>query len=167
MMPGAYQILPITTMNIPDYNSPRNWTEDYPDDNGQYFHNCVTCQQSFIGHKRRVQCKECDQKQAVFTENAKKALEKNEPAKAFINPSFLTYDKGFVDGYVHAGFFDKSENEVDMTAQEALRWYADEVSALEKHKGTDAMLSVITVLTSDKGERALKVLARLSDRDKL
>lgn len=39
--------------------SERDWTEDSPHENGNYQCQCVTCKQSFIGHKRRVQCKLC------------------------------------------------------------------------------------------------------------
>lgn len=39
-----------------------DWTEDSPHENGNYQCQCVTCKQSFIGHKRRVQCKLCTSK---------------------------------------------------------------------------------------------------------
>lgn len=37
----------------------RNWTEDAKHENGNYECLCVECDQSFIGHKRRVICKAC------------------------------------------------------------------------------------------------------------
>lgn len=47
---------------IPESDSPRNWTEDYPHENGNYICFCKTCNNTFIGHKRRILCKECDEK---------------------------------------------------------------------------------------------------------
>ena len=43
----------------PDWNDPRNWTEDYPHENGQYMNRCMTCRRIFYGHKRRAVCKSC------------------------------------------------------------------------------------------------------------
>lgn len=37
----------------------RNWTEDYTHENGNYVCVCWDCKQEFIGHKRRVTCKDC------------------------------------------------------------------------------------------------------------
>jgi hypothetical protein len=37
----------------------RNWTEDYPHDNGQYMNLCRTCTRLFMGYKRRIQCRDC------------------------------------------------------------------------------------------------------------
>lgn len=42
--------------------SDRDWTEDAPHENGNYSCLCVTCKQTFIGHKRRVQCRVCASK---------------------------------------------------------------------------------------------------------
>ena len=41
--------------------SPRDWIEDYADeDNGCYQHTCDTCKELFYGHKRRPRnCKSC------------------------------------------------------------------------------------------------------------
>lgn len=44
---------------IPSFDSPRNWKEDYEHENGNYTCICIECKESFIGHKRRVICKEC------------------------------------------------------------------------------------------------------------
>lgn len=43
------------------FNSPRNWTEDYPHENGNYLNTCGKCKEPFMGHKRRVRCKLCMQ----------------------------------------------------------------------------------------------------------
>lgn len=41
--------------------SPRDWTEDFADeDNGAYSHTCPTCKLDFTAHKRRVgECRVC------------------------------------------------------------------------------------------------------------
>jgi hypothetical protein len=36
-----------------------DWTEDFNHENGQYLCLCFKCGKNFIGHKRRVECKEC------------------------------------------------------------------------------------------------------------
>ncbi|QRE00165.1 hypothetical protein [Burkholderia phage BCSR5] len=38
----------------------RNWPEDFPHDNGCYQNSCITCGGLFLGHKRRLLCKQCD-----------------------------------------------------------------------------------------------------------
>lgn len=38
---------------------PGNWPEDASHENGDYECRCVTCKQTFYGHKRRVVCKVC------------------------------------------------------------------------------------------------------------
>lgn len=45
--------------DIPDPSSPRNWTEDFPFENGQYICRCAHCKHLFLGHKRRGSCKSC------------------------------------------------------------------------------------------------------------
>lgn len=41
-------------------DAPRNWTEDYPHENGQYMCRCrVGCGRLFLGYKRRMLCREC------------------------------------------------------------------------------------------------------------
>jgi ribosomal protein S27AE len=37
----------------------RNYHEDYPDENGNYVHECPKCGNRFRGHKRRWDCKAC------------------------------------------------------------------------------------------------------------
>ena len=41
---------------------PRDWPEDYEDENGTYSHVCFVCAQPFTGHKIRYVCKECETK---------------------------------------------------------------------------------------------------------
>jgi hypothetical protein len=43
---------------LPDM-SDRDWTEDFPYENGQYCCKCGDCGKSFYGYKRRVRCKLC------------------------------------------------------------------------------------------------------------
>lgn len=45
---------------LPDFNSIKNWKEDYPHENGNYICRCTMCGSLFYGHKRRVICKVCD-----------------------------------------------------------------------------------------------------------
>lgn len=47
------------TLIIPHADSARNWTEDYSHENGRHHCLCCKCGNGFIGHKRRVVCKEC------------------------------------------------------------------------------------------------------------
>lgn len=37
----------------------KNWIDDFKLENGNYYNNCVFCKELFVGHKRRVVCKEC------------------------------------------------------------------------------------------------------------
>lgn len=43
--------------------SSRDWIDDFKHENGNYFNECIKCHSSFIGHKRRVVCKECSDKE--------------------------------------------------------------------------------------------------------
>jgi hypothetical protein len=38
---------------------PRDWSEDFAHENGQYMNHCHICHCTFFGHKRRVTCKSC------------------------------------------------------------------------------------------------------------
>ena len=40
-------------------SSSRNWPEDFAHENGNYSNQCVGCEHTFIGHKRRITCKVC------------------------------------------------------------------------------------------------------------
>jgi len=40
-------------------NSPKNWPEDFSHENGNYINTCMRCNEKFLGHKRRVVCKQC------------------------------------------------------------------------------------------------------------
>jgi hypothetical protein len=46
-------------MNRDWMNSSRDWPEDFPGENGNYTNRCIFCKQTFVGHKRRMVCKEC------------------------------------------------------------------------------------------------------------
>jgi len=46
-------------------NSPKSWMEDFSHENGNYMNHCIFCESDFIGHKRRVVCKECWQQKTV------------------------------------------------------------------------------------------------------
>ena len=45
---------------MPRFDSPKNWTEDYKHENGNYVCRCSRCKEYFYGHKRRSLCKVCD-----------------------------------------------------------------------------------------------------------
>ncbi len=36
-----------------------DWPEDFEYENGMYEHTCLYCGRTFIGYKRRVECKVC------------------------------------------------------------------------------------------------------------
>ncbi len=38
----------------------RDWPEDFPHENGNYLRECLQCDLSFIGHKRRYVCRSCE-----------------------------------------------------------------------------------------------------------
>lgn len=44
-------------MKLGDLNA--NWTEDFPEENGNYQNSCAMCGEMFLGHKRRVVCRIC------------------------------------------------------------------------------------------------------------
>lgn len=47
-------------MNIIELRkNPRSFPEDYPHENGNYLNSCFECHEPFIGHKRRVVCRQC------------------------------------------------------------------------------------------------------------
>lgn len=55
---------------IPNFDSIKNWEEDYPYENGNYINKCIECKGYFFGHKRRYICKECinkDKDISLFT----------------------------------------------------------------------------------------------------
>jgi len=54
-------------------NNPKDWTEDFPHENGCYQNRCSLCKELFMGNKHRFICKECDMPE--HNENVKKFLE--------------------------------------------------------------------------------------------
>lgn len=46
-------------------NTEGNWPEDFTHENGNYECICSACRKSFIGHKRRICCKQCAAPSAV------------------------------------------------------------------------------------------------------
>lgn len=44
------------------YITPLDWPDDFSHENGNYNCHCVDCGKTFVGHKRRVQCKLCAEK---------------------------------------------------------------------------------------------------------
>lgn len=45
--------------NVMGKIDPRDWTEDFSHENGNYLNPCIVCGNDFFGHKRRVICKVC------------------------------------------------------------------------------------------------------------
>ena len=45
--------------------SAKDWTEDASHENGNYESACLICRCKFVGHKRRVFCKQCQNQKAV------------------------------------------------------------------------------------------------------
>ena len=43
----------------------KDWTEDFTHENGMYQNRCRTCNELFLGHKRRLICKECPTQELV------------------------------------------------------------------------------------------------------
>lgn len=86
---------------LPEFNSPRNWTEDYELENGKYICHCIRCNKSFFGYKRRLICKECDFEDAT-----------DEQVKAEALPSLTAkYGKSFEKSYT-IGEIEKEVNRV-------------------------------------------------------
>ncbi len=46
-------------MGLPSQTDPKNWTEDFSHENGNYICTCCYCGGQFLGHKRRVVCNVC------------------------------------------------------------------------------------------------------------
>lgn len=40
-------------------DSSKSFQEDYPHENGNYVNTCFKCKSDFMGHKRRIACKDC------------------------------------------------------------------------------------------------------------
>ena len=60
--------------------NPYDWPEDFKEENGNYTCQCLDCGRFFIGHKRRMQCKECANKPAPPAPSPKDAREgRHEP----------------------------------------------------------------------------------------
>ena len=63
---------------MPEFDSPKNFPEDYPGENGNYICKCCKCKENFYGYKRRVICKECQEvetsEEVVQVENILKYL---------------------------------------------------------------------------------------------
>jgi hypothetical protein len=47
----------------PGRDSSPDWIEDNTHENGNYLCQCVHCKRVFVGHKRRVVCKVCDERE--------------------------------------------------------------------------------------------------------
>lgn len=58
------------------FGSPeKNWIEDSLEDNGNYLCKCSTCEEQFVGHKRRIYCKTCRPKWNLFLDDIRQPEE--------------------------------------------------------------------------------------------
>ncbi len=48
--------------------SPRDWVEDFSHENGNYVCQCCMCEKTFLGHKRRVVCQLCSEREKTMIE---------------------------------------------------------------------------------------------------
>jgi hypothetical protein len=44
---------------LSDIEDSKCYPEDYKGENGEYMNQCPKCKDWFVGHKRRIFCKEC------------------------------------------------------------------------------------------------------------
>src|SRR6478736_9041060 len=86
-------------LTMPDH-SDRDWSEDFPHENGNYSNKCMECKLYFYGHKRRVICKKC------FTPNWVELAKRKRPedtkdnkawAGAWLEGEMVGYAKCMVD----------------------------------------------------------------------
>jgi hypothetical protein len=63
--------------------SDRDWKEDFTHENGNYMNGCMYCKQMFYGHKRRVVCKICDNKDKSQLKGVPTPSDEGEP---FLEP---------------------------------------------------------------------------------
>lgn len=63
---------------FPEFDSPKNYPEDYADGHNQYVCKCYKCKEHFYGYKRRIICKEClnteESENEIMEGKAKEAL---------------------------------------------------------------------------------------------
>jgi hypothetical protein len=52
-------------LKINSKNPTKDFPEDFPYDNGFYYHICHRCHQEFYGYKKRLLCKECETKKEI------------------------------------------------------------------------------------------------------
>ena len=82
--------------------SNRDWPEDFSHENGNYSCRCVHCGKPFIGHKRRVTCKQCSKdmvKVGVFTRIGRSGKRLHAAYTVWYNPQWL----GCCEHYVQRG----------------------------------------------------------------
>lgn len=104
-------------MALPKFDSPKNWTEDYNKNNGNYVCRCSVCKEYFYGYKRRTVCKVCDSKQEELVSNADVSLRKIE----------------VVDGAL----------DIQLESEQIVRFYVDHMKQLfDSIDGADNYLTV-------------------------
>lgn len=68
----------------------RNWFEDFDHENGKYCCKCCSCGNEFVGHKRRVVCKECYVKN-LETMNTELRAKNQEIASDFVRFTLIDH----------------------------------------------------------------------------
>ena len=96
--------------------NPKDWNEDFEHENGNYFNKCCHCKCDFIGHKRRVICKEC---YSASKPEANPEGE-NKPEKDY-KELFEIVSKGYNDGLER----ERKLMEENKTLRQQLEYYAD------------------------------------------
>jgi hypothetical protein len=67
----------------------RDWFEDFKLENGNYCNLCSTCEQPFLGHKRRTVCRLCHNAEASALIERIEALYYKEPKEKGISFGLL------------------------------------------------------------------------------
>ena len=80
---------------MPIVYGPRDWPEDHGHENGDYFNECCHCNETFMGHKRRVSCHVCvDKARAAWAAlNPEEKEEKTRQTIEEINRFYAERDK--------------------------------------------------------------------------
>jgi hypothetical protein len=58
MTPKQNKMFPLLVNFLED---PRSFSEDFEHENGKYLNRCISCNELFLGLKRRVVCKLCSE----------------------------------------------------------------------------------------------------------
>lgn len=102
----------------------RNWTEDYPHENGNYVNKCIECGGWFNGHKRRVQCKLCATRPVFTKEEWQRITEIKPPTEAMRGAYQGCWAEGEMVGFARCMI------KHVFPLKESLRYSADELRTI-------------------------------------